>query len=150
MNQYFITVVLITAVISGCTLKRHTIPPYKKDPELSYQLQKKAITVCEERKKEIPVRPMFTDGCSAWPDGKKRECCVEHDISYWCGGTRQDRLKADRLFRSCVKEKTNAFDAFVLYRGVRFGGKPYLPFRWRWGYGYKYLEKHRYDKKQSE
>jgi hypothetical protein len=33
-----------------------------------------------------PTRAFLTDGCSWWPDGAWQECCVTHEIAYWCGG----------------------------------------------------------------
>ena len=150
MNGGLLIPAILLLVVSGCTLNRHTIPPYNKDAEASKNLQKHAAEVCLTRKRELPPEQMFTDGCSAWPDGKKRECCVTHDIEYWCGGTKRDRKKADTEFKSCVSRETGPINASLVYRGVRMGGVPWLPFRWRWGYGYKYLKKHRYEKRDQK
>lgn len=87
-----------------------------------------------------------SDGCSMFPDrspnGEKdwSECCLEHDILYWQGGTRYDRFVADSLFRECVLEKTgDRHQAEIVFRAVRIGGSPYFPTWYRWGYGWNYL-----------
>lgn len=44
-----------------------------------------------------------SDGCSLFPDGNLRdrtlwcECCFRHDIAYWQGEKKEDRLNADKL-----------------------------------------------------
>ena len=131
--------------LSNCTLNRHTVKPYKRDCESSLKLQKDAADVCLTRKIELPPKKMFTDGCSAWPNWKINDCCVKHDIQYWCGGTIENRRAADNELRSCVSKETGPKYAWIVYRGVRLGGVPWFPVRWRWGYGYKYLKKHKYD-----
>lgn len=88
-------------------------------------------------------QPFQSDGCSAWPDGNYRQCCVEHDKEYWMGGSRQDRLKADKALKACVRGKNGSFMASVMYFGVRMGGVPWLPFSWRWGFGQDYPDGYR-------
>lgn len=84
-----------------------------------------------------PSRPFFTDSCTGWIDGDLHECCVEHDIAYWCGGSKRGRLDADRRFRACAEERSPAQSGLVYY-GVRMGGVPWLPTSWRWGYGHPF------------
>ena len=91
------------------------------------------------------LRDFESDGCTLFPDrsfvGKNdwSECCFEHDIAYWKGGTREERLKADQALRDCVLEKTgNPHLAGLMYRGVRCGGSPCYPTWYRWGYGWPY------------
>jgi hypothetical protein len=86
-----------------------------------------------------------TDGCSRFPDRsvvKGKEwclCCVAHDRAYWRGGTAEERRKADEALRACVQERTgDAGLAALMYTGVRIGGSPYWPTRFRWGYGWGY------------
>ena len=86
-----------------------------------------------------PVLPFSTDGCSASPDGTWVDCCIVHDIRYWCGGSPEDRAFADRELRECVVEKGyGEAHGLITELGVRVGGHPVLPFRWRWGYGHPY------------
>jgi hypothetical protein len=86
-----------------------------------------------------------SDGCSLFPDHSLIseedwcDCCLEHDIAYWMGGTKEERLAADIALRECVLEKTgNAELAEVMYHGVRMGGSPYFYTWYRWGYGWDY------------
>jgi len=65
------------------------------------------------------------------------DCCFEHDISYWRGGTAEQREEADQALRECVTEKTgNKALAAIMYEGVRVGGSPYFDTWYRWGYGW--------------
>ncbi len=86
----------------------------------------------------------MSDGCSLFPDGDFKErakwcdCCLAHDISYWRGGTKDDRKRADEKLRDCVFERTgNKALAKLMYDGVRAGGHPAFPTWYRWGYGWK-------------
>ena len=86
-----------------------------------------------------------SDGCSLFPDGTPKErmlwcdCCFNHDIAYWRGGTEEDRKAADKMLRACVLERTgNNTLATAMYDGVRAGGSPIFPTWYRWGYGWKY------------
>jgi len=85
------------------------------------------------------LEPFSTDGCSMFPDGKWRECCVEHDKAYWKGDPedKEGRRKADLELMACVARKGYPFTAFVMYVGVRIGGSSWWPTSWRWGYGRK-------------
>ena len=90
-----------------------------------------------------------SDGCSLFPDRSLIndddwcDCCLEHDIAYWQGGTEAQRLKADQKLRDCVLKKTgNRALAETMYQGVRFGGSPYFYNWYRWGYGWSYERKY--------
>ncbi|MEX0329829.1 MAG: hypothetical protein AB3N64_00265 [Puniceicoccaceae bacterium] len=90
-----------------------------------------------------------SDGCSLFPDRSLIleedwcDCCFEHDIAYWMGGTEEERLAADIALRECVLEKTgNADLADLMYEGVRLGGSPYFYNWYRWGYGWSYDRKY--------
>ncbi len=91
------------------------------------------------------LRPFTTDGCSLFPDRDELRhldwsaCCVEHDVAYWRGGTRAERLRADEALRACVVERTgDARLAEVVFLGVRAGGAAVFPTWYRWGYGWSY------------
>lgn len=97
----------------------------------------------------LPVRagdlkPFATDGCSVFPDGTLKykdlwlECCVAHDKAYWLGGTYEERQAADEGLRACVARVGEPEIAKLMLQGVRVGGSPYLPTRFRWGYGWAY------------
>ena len=91
------------------------------------------------------LAPFSSDGCSLFPDGSELseqdwcDCCFEHDLAYWQGGTEQQRLAADRKLRECVLKKTGDEQlAELMFQGVRFGGSPYFYNWYRWGYGWSF------------
>lgn len=83
-----------------------------------------------------------SDGCSMYPDGTIHEpymwahCCFVHDISYWMGGTRDEREIADEELMACVGETTHLTHGQIVELGVRAGGAPYSIWPWRWGFGH--------------
>ena len=98
---------------------------------------------------EERINPFSSDGCSLFPNSSLIseedwcECCFLHDISYWRGGTEQERLTADLQLKQCVFESTNdQVLADVMFHGVRFGGSPYFYNWYRWGYGWSYERKY--------
>jgi len=91
------------------------------------------------------LRDFSSDGCSLFPDGdasdrdRWSDCCVQHDMAYWRGGTAEERHRADAELKRCVAARTdNAALAEGMYLGVRAGGSPLLPSWFRWGYGWGY------------
>lgn len=93
----------------------------------------------------LELKPFVSDGCSLFPDGtikdkeKWKKCCVEHDMAYWQGGTKQDRINADIRLRDGILAKTgNADLAKLVYNAVRTWGGPAFPSWYRWGYGWPY------------
>jgi len=90
------------------------------------------------------IKPFTSDGCSSFPDGTSEQselwlqCCIEHDRSYWKGGTYSDRLDADEALRMCVTQVGEPAIATLMLAGVRVGGSPLWPNSFRWGYGWSY------------
>lgn len=88
------------------------------------------------------LAPFTTDGCSLFPNGNPQhkslwlQCCIQHDIAYWQGGTRAERLAADLALEQCVNAVGEPEIAKIMLTGVRAGGTPYLPSSYRWGYGW--------------
>lgn len=88
------------------------------------------------------LKPFTSDGCSSFPDGTPSQqglwlqCCTAHDHAYWKGGTYQQRVDADLELRSCVAKVDEPEIAAVMLIGVRVGGSPIFPTRFRWGYGW--------------
>lgn len=81
-----------------------------------------------------------SDGCSMFPDGDYRDCCVEHDLAYFKGGTGRERFRADNKLFGCVANKKGWWHkiiAPVMWAGVRVGGVSFLPTSFRWGFGRK-------------
>ena len=83
--------------------------------------------------------PCFeTDGCTLFPDGNYRDCCVAHDKDYYKGGTEKERSRSDARLYRCVKRKKgwqNKIIAPIMWLGVRIGGVRFLPTPFRWGFG---------------
>ncbi len=130
---------LLAPVLSGCQPANHTVEPYRSDPQRAAQLEQDAQQLCLQSVTiGAPARPFVTDGCSLWPDGNWAECCVAHDIPYWCGGTARQRRDADRALRACVANRASAWMGALMYAGPRIGGHPLVPFHWRWGFGRDY------------
>lgn len=89
--------------------------------------------------------PFTSDGCSLFPDGTFKDrgqwcdCCQNHDLAYWQGGTVDERLQADASLRDCVLTTTSdQILAQTIYLGARAGGHPAFPTWYRWGYGWPY------------
>jgi hypothetical protein len=86
-----------------------------------------------------------SDGCSAFPEGTIEQkqlwhsCCVVHDLAYWKGGNADERKAADLALKVCVAEVGEPGIAKLMLAGVRVGGTPWLPTRFRWAYGWPYL-----------
>lgn len=93
--------------------------------------------------KTIPA-DFKSDGCSLFPDGDYRNCCVEHDKAYYFGGSRRERRRADNQLYKCVAA-TKGFQhkiiAPMMWVGVRVGGVSFLPTPFRWGFGIKKTKK---------
>lgn len=91
------------------------------------------------------LKPFKSDGCSSFPDGTLAEknlwlaCCYQHDLAYWQGGSSLQRKHADVSLKLCVDEVGEPVVANLMLAGVRVGGTPYLPTKYRWGYGWPYL-----------
>ena len=90
------------------------------------------------------LQPFTSDGCSSFPDGTLEQndlwlsCCTKHDYAYWKGGTYQERLDSDRALETCVAKVGEPAIALLMLAGVRVGGSPFFPTKFRWGYGWSY------------
>jgi len=90
------------------------------------------------------LNPFTSDGCSAFPEGTFvqnelwLECCTTHDYAYWQGGSFQQRRRADYQLKQCVEAVGEPEVANIMLAGVRVGGSPFWPTRFRWGYGWPY------------
>ncbi len=90
------------------------------------------------------LKPFTSDGCSAFPDGTIEQndlwlsCCRQHDFDYWKGGTYQERFSSDKTLKACVAAVGEAEIALLMLAGVRVGGSPFFPTKFRWGYGWSY------------
>lgn len=103
-----------------------------------------SIILCLSACSSDELKPFTTDGCSSFPDGTMQQqtlwvnCCIKHDLSYWKGGTYQERLAADLSLEQCVADIGEPNVAKLMLAGVRVGGGPYFPTAYRWGYGWPF------------
>ena len=101
------------------------------------------LTICSATASTL--KPFKSDGCSAFPDGTLAEnelwlnCCYQHDLSYWQGGSYAQRKQADYDLQQCVAEVGEPTVAKLMLAGVRVGGSPYWPTQFRWAYGWPWL-----------
>lgn len=133
---------IVTAMAPGCTPSVSTMTGYRDDAAAMTRLAERAASVCSclRGADQLPPHPFTTDGCSASPDGDSAECCVEHDIAYWCGGSREDRRSADQRLAACIRRKGHPQNLAKLIRAVvKIGGHPRSPLPWRWAYGWSGL-----------
>lgn len=87
---------------------------------------------------EVNFANFKSDGCSMFPDGDYRNCCVAHDAAYFGGGSWTARWRADKNLYKCVaatKGFQHKFIAPMMWLGVRIGGVHFLPTPFRWGFG---------------
>ena len=90
----------------------------------------------------LKLKPFETDGCTLFIDGTPRQpglwrpCCVEHDLRYWFGGSKEDMDQTDFRLKACVQNVAGEQWARTIYTGVRAGH--YSPiknkFAWNWGW----------------
>ena len=95
----------------------------------------------------------ISDGCSHFFDGDYRDCCVEHDLDYYKGGSFKERRASDKRLYRCVKRRKgwrNRFRASIMYLGVRAVGVSFLPTPFRWGFGRNQLKKAALEAKGAE
>lgn len=105
------------------------------------------------------LKEFSSDYCSEWPDGRIDDpklwatCCFAHDLSYWIGGTEQDRLASDKELKVCVRNSSDSLNGFLMYTGVRIGGDPGEA-SYAWGYGWthdrKYFQLSKDDKERAK
>ncbi|HRH45570.1 MAG TPA: hypothetical protein PKY82_28280 [Pyrinomonadaceae bacterium] len=94
------------------------------------------------QKRAFPVG-FKSDGCTGFPDGNYYDCCVEHDLDYYYGGSWRERWRSDKRFYGCIKSKggfKHKVLAQMMWVAVRLLGAPFLPTSFRWGFG-KDIEK---------
>ena len=95
---------------------------------------------------EPRLAPFRTDGCTLLPEQSPggthnwRDCCIQHDLDYWKGGSEDERLASDQRLHDCILRKTdNPEFAKLVFETVKETGRPDYPTWYRWGYGWNYL-----------
>ena len=102
-------------------------------------------SVVEENLKgaALELKPFFTDGCTMFIDGPRdqpelwRNCCVEHDLRFWFGGSAEDREVTDLRLKSCVEKVAGAYWANLIYYGVKTGQLSSIKSKTHWNWGWK-------------
>lgn len=110
---------------------------------ITFSLGAFAQGVAPNASETIPVN-FKSDGCSWFPDGNYRECCVQHDLAYFKGGNWKQRWRADKKLFRCIAAKRGfqyKLLASLMWSGVRVGGVHWLPTPFRWGFGKKKTSK---------
>lgn len=98
-------------------------------------------TFSQSSNEAVELKPFVNDYCSKWPEGEKEEpqqwadCCFTHDMHYWIGGTEDEKKSSDKGLKECVKLSGGSLASFIMYIGVRIGGKP-GDADYAWGFGY--------------
>jgi hypothetical protein len=98
-----------------------------------------AQTASTAQPKPVDIPEGFkSDGCTAFPDGDYADCCFDHDLAYFKGGSWKERWRADKKLYKCVAAKkgfSHKLTAPMMWLGVRAFGVPWLPTSARWGFG---------------
>ena len=79
-----------------------------------------------------------SDGCTRFPSGNYRDCCVRHDREYFAGGSWKERWRSDKKLFQCVWAKPKFYNklvAPVIWLGVRAFGGSWLNASFSWGFG---------------
>ena len=90
-----------------------------------------------------PKKPFKSDGASCFPDEINGvdiyPAAFLHDVAYWCGYPEDEtgRLTADKRLERDVVELCGGSEmlGWIMYQGVRVGGRADSPMPWRWGFG---------------
>jgi len=91
----------------------------------------------------VALKPFFTDGCTLFLEGPKdrpnlwRHCCIEHDLRYWFGGTKDNRDATDLRLKSCIDKVAGSNWARVIYYGVKTGHLSPIKNKTQWNWGWK-------------
>jgi hypothetical protein len=137
---------IVVALLAGaCTPTTFRVAPYRDDPAAAATLAQQAADLCATRRgpERLPPHPFTSDGCSMGPDGTWVDCCIEHDMAYWCGGSVAERREADRALCECMdRRKRSPVLGAMAWATTRIGGAPWLPAPWRWGYGWGDIGRH--------
>lgn len=86
---------------------------------------------------EVKIAPSLTepsDGCTLFPDGKWKYCCVEHDRIFLQPYTEEELAEANRELRRCVMRTPGCLlcmvVGWVMWFGVTVGNQPWARRLW--------------------
>ena len=131
---------VLASPLAACAPIRHRVAPYRDDAAVARRLEERALAYCRAAQPDgtAPLRPFRTDGCTCWWNDGWADCCVDHDIRYWCGGPGELRGATDAELRRCVGVDHSEVVAFLMYLGARLFAASWVPAHWRWGYGWRW------------
>lgn len=95
------------------------------------------------------LKPFLTDYCTGYAEGTRQKpdlwkhCCVEHDLYFWAGGSRDDRKQTDLRLRHCVEATGEMEVARLIYAAVTIGGASPIRFKTKeWGHAFEKRERY--------
>lgn len=112
------------------------------------------LAVAPSVQAELKLKPFETDGCTMFIDGTSKEpglwrnCCVEHDLRYWFGGSVEDMDATDLRLKSCVNKIAGPTWANLIYTGVRTGHHSPVKNKTQWNWGW--TQKREYKKLSNQ
>lgn len=112
--------------------------------ETTDAMHERARIYAVESGKQLPPNAFIGDGCTLFPEkifgSDWTEACLAHDISYWVGGTDEERKSTDQTLRDSVANTgtMGKLLATPMYVGVRIWGNTWLTrlFDANWGFGW--------------
>lgn len=97
----------------------------------------------------VTLKPFLTDYCTAYPEGTRdqpelwKHCCIEHDLYFWAGGSREDRKETDLRLKACVEATGEVEIARLIYAAVTIGGASPIRFKTKeWGHAFEGRERY--------
>ncbi len=138
MKIRFVEIFIVFLVILGVTFERLTLP------ETTDTMHTQALEYGEKHGKVVPPQPFVYDGCTFFFDtlmgSDFNEACFKHDIAYWYGGSKEERVRVDKEFRDAVHEGGMMGVALQhpVYATVRIFGDSILTktVNANWGFGW--------------
>ena len=95
------------------------------------------------------LKPFLTDYCTAYAEGTRekpelwKHCCIEHDLYFWAGGSRDDRKESDLRLKHCVEATGEVEIARLIYAAVSIGGASPIRFKTKeWGHAFENRERY--------
>ena len=91
------------------------------------------------QKFETDYCTMFVDGTKDKPEAFK-QCCFDHDLRFWFGGSEVQRDLADSKLKECVEKTGHTLIAKMMYYAVRAGKHSPIKNQYQWGWGWTPFE----------
>lgn len=103
-----------------------------------------AAEIITSSNKQLPPNSFTQDGCTLFPNRLPwhdfRKACLDHDVTYWAGGTDTEKTEADLKFYNSIKESGFLGPAIApfMYISVSAFGDSWLTklIGANWGYGH--------------